>query len=118
MTTAVCGGLVAPANTPEQKNPLVPTATAGAQGCSPDEQDAMAPIGSGAACGASRSVLLAFWLLAGGWQPRLTVEQLRRKCRYAGLNMTLTGRPIRLARRHELIALLSRSTGDGPAGGC
>lgn len=53
-------------------------------------------------------VLLALWLLLGGYQPRLTVEQLRRRCRYAGLTMTAAGQPIRFARRSELLALLQK----------
>lgn len=55
---------------------------------------------------APRSGLLALWLLASGWRPRHSVAELRRKARYAGLNMTRTGRPIKVARRAELLELL------------
>lgn len=56
-----------------------------------------------------RAMLLALWLLAGGWQPRASVMQLRRRARYAGWRMTRGGRPIKLARRHELVELLEHS---------
>ena len=52
------------------------------------------------------ATLLALLLLSGGWKPRPTVWELRRRARYAGWRMTRTGRPIRLARRAELVELL------------
>jgi len=52
------------------------------------------------------ATLLALLLLSGGWKPRPTVWELRRRARYAGWRMTRTGRPIRLARRAELLELL------------
>ena len=52
------------------------------------------------------ATLLALLLLSGGWKPRLTVWELRRRARYAGWRMTRSGRPIRLARRSELLELL------------
>lgn len=52
------------------------------------------------------ATLLALLLLSGGWKPRLTVWELRRRARYAGWRMTRSGRPIRLARRAELLELL------------
>lgn len=111
MKTALGGGLVAPANPPEQRKPLGPTAKAGAQGGSPAEQDDTPLAGCGAAGQGGRSVLLALWLLASDWQPQRTVAELRRKCRYAGLTMTASGRPIKYARRSELLALLDQESG-------
>ena len=72
------------------------------------EQDTAQPMWAHCAtCGATgRSALLALWLLAGGWQPRRSVAELRRLARYRGLTMTRSGATIRLARRHELLDLL------------
>ena len=52
------------------------------------------------------ATLLTLMLLSGGWKPRPTVWELRRRARYAGWRMTRTGQPIRLARRAELVELL------------
>ncbi len=52
------------------------------------------------------ATLLALLLLSGGWKPRPTVWELRRRARYDGWRMTRSGRPIRLARRAELLELL------------
>ena len=53
------------------------------------------------------ATLLALLLLTGGFQPRLTVAQLRRRARHAGWRMTRSGQPIRSARRGELMELLA-----------
>ena len=57
------------------------------------------------------ATLLALLLLSGGWKPRPTVWELRRRARYAGWRMTRTGRPIRLARRAELVEVLQAEAG-------
>ena len=54
--------------------------------------------------------LLAMWLLTSGWQPRLSVAQLRRRARYAGLR-SLNGRPIKCARGDQLLAALPQLQG-------
>jgi hypothetical protein len=54
------------------------------------------------------AALLALMLLSGGWKPRPTVSELRRRARHAGWRMTRNGRPIRSARRAELLELLAQ----------
>ena len=54
--------------------------------------------------------LLAMWLLTAGWQPRLSVAQLRRRARYAGIR-SLNGRPIKCARRDQLLAAMPQLQG-------
>jgi hypothetical protein len=58
--------------------------------------------------GIDAKVLLAL-LVAGQFRwPRPGVWELRRRARYQGHTMTRTGKPIRLARRAELVELLGQ----------
>ena len=54
--------------------------------------------------------LLALWLLTSGWQPRLSVAQLRRRARYAGIK-SLNGRPLKYARRDQLLGAMQQPQG-------
>lgn len=108
MSTASCGGFVALANpTAEYKKTPGPTSV-GAGGPQSWAHDATTAPDHQAPRHTERSLLIAMWLLASDWEPYRTVAELRRKCRYAGFTMTAAGRPIRFARRAELLALLQQ----------